>query len=54
MAYALLTEGMTLEQRAAFDQMLNAKPEAERDPVVEQNREFVRSLAEIGVKVPGI
>lgn len=51
MAYALLTEGMSLEQRASFDQMLNAKPEPDKDPVVEQNREFARSLAAIGVKV---
>lgn len=59
MAYALLTEGMSLEGRAAFDQMLNAPPEQTAagpagPDVAAQNREFVRSLAGLGVHLPGV
>ena len=57
MAYALLTEGMSLESRAAFDEMLAAKTEVEArgpSPEVIQNREFLRELRGLGVPVPVI
>lgn len=55
--YALLTEGMSPESRAAFDEMLAAKADVEaRGPSREvvQNREFLRELRGIGVPVPVI
>lgn len=57
MTYALLTEGMSPESRAAFDEMLAAKADVEqRGPSREvvQNREFLRELRGIGVPVPVI
>ncbi len=59
MAYALLTEGMSLEHRAAFDLVLNAGPDASPaaaraavPSVAAQNREALRSWAGLGVPVP--
>jgi hypothetical protein len=59
-AYALLTEGMSLENRAAFDLTLTAisdPPEAATGAarasagVVSQNREALKSWAALGVPV---
>lgn len=59
MAYALLTEGMSHETRAAFDTMLNAADDVpapvETGPsVAEQNRAAIREWAAAGVPVPVI
>lgn len=60
MAYAILTEGMSLEARAAFDLTLNMEREPlpvevrEGRSVAAQNRDALRSWAALGVPVPAV
>ena len=59
MAYAVLTEGMNMEARAAFDLTLNADldapaPAQAGPSVAEQNRAALREWAALGVPVPVI